>query len=385
MLRRALTTPRPPSPARAKVHPTKGGARSVEAELALVLASPAWARIDWIVSLETQRVRDAEVTGGEVLEEHLAVADCSREDWERLSFLRERLRPEHAAPLESALAKAPRAGLVELLGWTARRSSDLATSARRAKLGPRLAPALDFARRRFVGEPAVARALAKTAGRFARTAGEKRWSREGELAWRALYVADTRASGQVVASLLEQTWRFTNDGPREQLAAAAAVRARSLREARACVAPLVAAAREGYLPEFAVSAAALAPENARRVLEPRWERYGEYGTLNIPVLVSLAGLLVVSPRERGYVEAARKMLPALLAKHRKDVGWDDVGLVSGLVQGIERGRIRELFPLLERVARWRFTGSVYDQYGAAQALLAGALVRRRAQRVLEGR
>lgn len=368
------------TPARRGVSPPPG----VDAELAVVAEAPAWASLEWIVSLEFQRVRDGEVTGGEVLDEHLAVAGARREDWERLEFLRQHLSFEHQPTLIAALAKTGRAGLVELLAWSSRKSSELSAALRAAKAGAKLAPAVDFALRRFVGEPKVASALARSADRYARSAGTRAWKREGEQAWRALFVSDARASGAAVATLLEQTWNFTNDGPRQQLAAAAARRSRSLTHAKACVKPLLAATGKGNHPDFVHSAVALAPKQARPLLEARWERYAEYGTNNVHTRLALGGLLALAPATAAYQEAAKAMLPQLLAKYQKDVGWQDVGWVEGLVMGIERGRIRALYPLLERVARWRFTGSVYDQHGPDLALLAGELVRRRARRVLDG-
>lgn len=70
-------------------------------------------------------------------------------------------------------------------------------------------------------------------------------------------------------------------------------------------------------------------------------------------------------------------------KEKQLVGMDDVGLVNGIVMGIERGNIRALRPLLEKVAKWTITGSPYDNHGAPRAELAATLVRLRARRVLD--
>lgn len=360
-------------------------AREVERELAHVLVSPRWEDISWISVLDLFAARDADVTT-ELLPEHLACVGVPGEDWERLAFLRGALGPAHRPQLEEALEHTQRAGLVELLAWTCKTAKDFAAALRRAEAGKALQPAIDYASRRFVKEPAVAKRLWARAKPFVTTAapGRGKWQTQGEQAWRALFVTDTRESAEAVAAMVAATFEYTNLPVKERLCSAAAKRARMLKHAARCAPPLVAAMTESYTDEeITHSAVAIRGAAVKARLEDKWREYTTYHMDNNPARTALGGLLAVAPRAKPYQDAAKKVLPKMLAD--TVIGWSDVGLINGIVMGIERGRIGALRPLLEKIARWKYAPPRFDSHGTERAVLAAELVRRRARRALDGR
>ncbi len=357
--------------------------REVATEIAQVLIQPLWEDIAWISVMDLYAARDHDVTGGEILPEHLACNGIARDDWERVMFLRSALTPEHTDDLIDALEHTQRPGVVELLAWTCGSTKELKAALKKGEAKKELQPAIDYAMRRFVAEPGVSKQLGKRAMPFATSAAGGKWQVANEQAWRALYVCDTRESADVVAEMIETTYVYTNLGVKERISAAAAKRARMLKERKRCAAPLRVAAGESYTgEEFAHSAAVIEPAKTKRILEEKWKEYTEYQMDNHPAQTALGALLALAPTSKVYQNAAKKVLPKML-KERENVGWDDIGRVNGIVMGIERGKIRALHPLLEKVARWKITGSPYDNHGKERAELAAELVRRRARRALD--
>jgi hypothetical protein len=356
---------------------------NVSDDIAKVLVLPLWEEIGWISALDFFRTRDADVTR-EILDEHLACIEIARADWERVERLRAALTPDHRPQLVEALEHTQRAGVVELLAWTCETSKEFAAALRKAEAGKALQPAIDYALRRFAGEPGVAKKLWARAKPFAKTAADGKWKQDGELAWRALFVADVRESADAVKAMLDATWIYTNHGVKQRLCAAAAKRARMVRDKKRCAPPLEAVTESYTNEEITHSAIAIRGAAIKKHVEAKWKEYTEYQMDNDPARTALGGMLALAPGAKTYQDAAKQALPKML-KARKDVGWEDVGLVNGIVMGIERGRIEALYPLLENVAKWKITGSKYDNHGAARAELAAALVRRRARRVLDER
>lgn len=358
--------------------------REVEREIAQVLTTSWWEDIARISIFDVFGVRDADVVD-DLTDEHLAVMERKRDDWEQLKFLRASLTPAHRPQLEEALEHTQKPGLVELLAWTCPRRKDFTAALKRADVTKvkALQPAIDYATRRFVDEPGVAAKLWKRAKSFATTAATGKWQSDGEHAWRALYVTDTRESAGAIAEMIAATYVYTNYGTKERLCSAAAKRARALKHASRCKAPLLEAMTESYTnEEITHSAVAIAGASTKKKLEKKWTEYTTYQMDNDPARTALGGLLAVAPKSKTYQDAAKKVLPKLL-KEKKDVGMDDVGLVNGIVMGIERGKIRALRPLLDMVAKWKITGSPYDNHGTARAELAATLVRLRARKVLD--
>jgi hypothetical protein len=244
-------------------------------------------------------------------------------------------------------------------------------------------PAIDYAMRRFIREPGVAKKLASRAKSYATSAYGETWNKEGEMAWRALYVSDTPESADVIGTMIKQTYVYTNMGIKERISAAAAKRARMLKKPKPCAKPLLEAAGESYTgEEFTHSAAVIDPAKAKKVIEEKWKEYTAHTLTNNPASVALGGLLALAPKSKAYIDAAKKVLPHML-KEKQNVCWDDVGHVNGIVMGIERGKIRALHPLLEKVVKWKITGSPFDNHGKERSELAAELVRRRAQRALD--
>ena len=358
--------------------------REVSTEIANVLVTPLWEDIGWMSAMDLYLARDADVTT-ELLDEHLACNGLARDAWERLTFLRSALTPDHRPQLEEALEATQRAGLVELIAWTCDTSKQFTAALKRGDAGKSLQPAIDYASRRFAGEPAVAKKLWSRAKSFATSAKGGKWQMAGEQAWRALFVVDTRESADAMKEMVAATFEYTNFGSKERICAAAAKRARFLKHGTRCVPPLVEAMTESYTnEEITHSAVALRGAAVRKPLEDKWKQYTRYQMDNDPARTALGGLLAIAPKSKAYQDAAKKVLPKLL-KEKQNVGWDDVGLVNGLVMGIERGKVRALYPLLEKVAKWKITGSPYDNHGKERAELAAELLRRRARRALDAR
>jgi hypothetical protein len=355
----------------------------MDADIAKVLVTPAWEDIDWISVVDLFHARDSDVAPA-VLDEQLACVEVKRADWDRVERLRAGLTPAHRPQLVEALEHTQRAGLVELLAWTCETSKEFTAALRKAEVGAALQPTIDYALRRFAHEPPVAKKLWSRARSFAKTAADGKWKLDGALAWRALFVADVRESADAVKAMVDATWIYTNHGPKQRLCAAAAKRARMLRDRKRCAPPLEAVTESYTNEEITHSAIAINGAAMKKHVEAKWKEYTEYQMDNDPARTALGGMLALAPTAKLYQDAARKVLPKLL-KAKKDVSWDDVGLVNGIVMGIERGRVRALYPLLETVAKWKITGSNYDNHGAARAELAAALVRMRARRVLDER
>ena len=135
--------------------------REVEREIAQILVTPWWEDIARISVLDLFLRRDSDLVD-DLLDEHLAVVERKRDDWEQLKFLRASLTPAHRPQLEEALEHTQRAGLVELLAWTCTKQREFTASLKRADANTKaLQPAIDYATRRFIGEPGVASKLLK--------------------------------------------------------------------------------------------------------------------------------------------------------------------------------------------------------------------------------
>lgn len=356
----------------------------MQREIAYTLVAPRWENIGWITNIDLFVARDCDVTT-DVLDKHLACAGVTRDDWERVEFLRGALTPAHREQLVEALENTQRAGVVELLAWTCATAKEFASALRRGEAGKSLQPAIDYGSRRFANERAVAKKLLSRAKPFATTAGGGKWQLAGEQAWCALFVSDTAESADAMKAMIASTWVYTNHGVKERLCAASAKRARMLKAKARCAPPLVEAMREDYtIEEITHSAIAIRGAAVKKHVESKWQEYSQYHTDNDPARTALGGMLALTPGSRTYHLAAKRMLPVML-KGKTNVLWSHVGLVNGIVMGIERGRVRALYRLLEDVARWKITGSVYDNHGKERAELAAELVRRRARRTLDER
>ncbi|MEO8698439.1 MAG: hypothetical protein ABI867_00310 [Kofleriaceae bacterium] len=350
-------------------------------ELAIALTSPGFHAIVPISGIDLMLVRDADATDAP-LDAHLAIAGLARTDWERWSYLRGALSASERVTIANAVAATAHPGYVELLACTCESAREFAAASRRAfPKGPpaKLAGAFDYAARRFIAEPAVAKRLARRAKSYATTAKRGTWDEDGMLAWRALYVSDVREAADALAAMLAAIFEYTNHGPKERVLHATTKRIRSLTHrtrARAAVMVALAASYSGE--EVTHTAIALDGAKLRPALEARWRDYTQYQMDNDPARVALGGLLAIAPRVASYHAAARKILPVLMAEH-EDITADDLGLINGLVMGIAHGRVKPLYPLLEKLARWKFTGSRFDNHGPLRAEVAGELMRRRAR------
>jgi hypothetical protein len=357
-------------------------AREVASEIAQTLVQKRWEDINWISGLDLMRVRDGDASGGEILDEHLAIADLTRDDVDRLLFLRASLTPEHRPQLVDALEHTQRAGVVELLAWTCSSSKDFKKALKQGEASKKLQPAIDYAMRRFVDEPAVRTQLARTAKPFATSAYRGKWKQEGDGAFRALYAVDVPETADLMREMIAATYEYTNLPLKELYCNAAAKRARFLKAGKRCVEPLLVAAAESYTrEELAHSAAVLAAAKARPILEEKWREYTTHTLDNNPANTALGALLALSPKTKRYIDAARKVIPRML---KNDMMFlDDIGMLNGIVMGIERGRVRALYPQLEKIAAWKRELPAFDSGGPNRAALAKALVKRRAQRALD--
>jgi hypothetical protein len=355
---------------------------NVDREISNVLVNPLWEDIAWLSVMDYFLARDGDVTS-EILDEHLAVTKkVTREDWDRIRFLRDAMTPAHRAQIVDALDAAPREGLVELLAFTCETSREFKAALRKAGAGKSLQRAIDYGMRRFVDEPAVRTVLWKRAKPYATTAARGKWNNEGEHAWRALYVTDTREGADAMKESIAGTWIYTNAPLKERFCWAAAKRVRLMTHGKRALPPLVVAMQESYTgEEITLSAAMLGGKAVLKHVEAKWKEYSRYGIDNNPARTALGGLLALAPRTKAYQDAANKVVPKLM---KEDViGWDDIGLVHGIVVGIEAGRVKTLHPLLEKIAKWKYKPPGYDAHGAERALLAAELVRRRARRTLD--
>lgn len=356
--------------------------KDVAREIANVLVNPLWEDIAWLSVMDYFLARDADVTT-EILDEHLAVTGkVTRTDWQRIVFLRSAMTPAHRTDIVDALEAAPREGLVELLAFTCETSREFKAALRKAGAGSSLQRAIDYGMRRFCDEPAVRTGLWKRAKSYATSARRGKWLQTGEHAWRALYVTDTRESADAMKEAIAATWEYTNLAVKERLCWASAKRARQLAHGKRALPPLVVAMQESYSHvDVTVSAAVLGGASVQTHLEAKWREYTAHGVHNDPARTALAGLLLLAPRRKAYQDAAKQVIPKMLAD--RSSGWDDICKLDGLVHGIAAGRVRGLYPLLEKVARWKYKGPSYDAHGTERAVLAAELLRRRARRALD--
>jgi hypothetical protein len=354
----------------------------VAREIANVLVNPLWEDIAWLSVMDYFLARDGDVTT-EILDEHLAVTGkVTREDWERIQFLRGAMTPAYRTQIVDALDAAPREGLVELLAFTCETSREFKAALRKAGADKSLQRAIDYGLRRFVDEPAVRAQLWKRAKPYATTAGRGKWNTDGEHAWRALYVTDTREGADAMKVSIAGTWIYTNAPVKERFCWAAAKRVRLMTHGKRALPPLVEAMQESYTgEEITLSAALIGGKAVLPHLEAKWKEYTQYGLDNNPARTALGGLLALAPRTKAYTDAAKKVIPKLMKEDL--LGWDDIGLVNGIVVGIEAGRVKALSPLLEKLAKWKYKAPGYDPHGAERARLAAELVRRRARRALD--
>ena len=183
--------------------------REVEREIAKVLTTSWWEDIARISIFDVLRVRDSDVVD-DLTDEHLTVMERKRDDWEQLQFLRASLTPDHRPQLEEAVEHTQKAGVVELLAWTCPRYKDFTAALKRADVTKvkALQPAIDYATRRFVDEPGVAAKLLKRARSFATSAARGKWQTDGEHAWRALFVTNTRESAGAIAEMVAATYVY---------------------------------------------------------------------------------------------------------------------------------------------------------------------------------
>ncbi len=305
-------------------------------------------------------------------------------DWERWQQLRADLVVGHRGPILDALAAGKHPGHVELLAATCASSKQLAKALRAAFRGPtpaKLAGAVAYASRRFVDEPSVVAALVRAARPFAVTAARGEWKQGGALAWRALYVTDTAAGADLLATMIDNLHIYTNHPPKQRTFRNTAARVRTHPQRKRCRAAVMNALDDSWVIAPVVQAAvAIGGVAVRRKLEARWREYGEY-TDSDHASIALGGLLGIAPGVRAYHTAANRCVPAFLAKNKRPV-VDDVLVVDGIVAGIERGKIRALRPLVAKIAKWKFTPNDYADPSAMQINAATAVMKRRIARVL---
>jgi hypothetical protein len=330
-----------------------------------------------VFGLDCLRMRDGDVLDGELLDEHFALASLEREDVERWQWLRDHVTADHLRDLRNAGARHPVA--IDLVAHACETSKQLASATR--SMFPRgvpdeFAPVLEYALRRFVHEPAVAKRLLKLALRHASKLDGN------DIAWLTLYVGDTRETAQAVAAMLESTRDYTNHGLNERRLYNSAKRARQLAHRKLCRQSLQQAFKPSWVREEVVHStlAVVGGKVLGPLLEQRWADCTEYSLDNYQARALAGAMLLVAPKSRKHHDAARDIASSLMRS--KVVGFDEVGGVNGIVMGIEGAKIRALRPLLAEIAKWKFKPSEYDNHGPLRAALASELVRRRAKRAL---